>query len=142
MAMIHRSLLAWFLVLVFLIFVGLRIDGRTHWNFFLVFVPMWLYDLFLVAFIVLKSIGDCRYADLGSYSIKRIVSMIIFRLYLLTMTLLKTAFCVMLCVNLNSPASPPISWYGVFTPLIILLVALSFNVIHELVNFSFGLNSD
>ena len=60
MAMLHRALFTWFLFLVFLIHLALRLDERTKWNWFIVFIPMWFYDAILIIVITIHMINDCR----------------------------------------------------------------------------------
>lgn len=44
----HRALFTWFILLMFFILLCLRLETRIHWNWFLIFLPMWVYDLILL----------------------------------------------------------------------------------------------
>jgi len=52
MAVLHRALFTWFITLIFLILVVLRLDQRVRWSWFIVFVPMWLYDCILLMYLI------------------------------------------------------------------------------------------
>lgn len=60
MSFVHRALYTWFIVLVFLILLCLRLESRTHWNWFLIFIPLWLYDAALLSYISIKIISKWR----------------------------------------------------------------------------------
>ncbi len=51
MAVIHRALFVWFLVLIFSIMLVLHLDHRTEWSWFVVFVPMWIFDALALNYI-------------------------------------------------------------------------------------------
>lgn len=51
MGFVHRALYTWFVVLVFLILLCLRLESRTHWSWFLIFTPLWIYDFVLLIYI-------------------------------------------------------------------------------------------
>ncbi|XP_023340510.1 transmembrane protein 60-like [Eurytemora carolleeae] len=52
MAVLHRALFTWFITLIFLILIVLRLDQRVRWSWFIVFVPMWLYDCILLVYLI------------------------------------------------------------------------------------------
>ena len=60
MALIHRALLTWFTVLVFLIFLVLKLERRLNWNWFLVFVPLWFFDAVLLMYIARNMGRYCK----------------------------------------------------------------------------------
>lgn len=60
MGFVHRALYTWFVVLVFLILLCLRLESRTHWNWFLIFTPLWLYDAVLLIYIGIKILTKWR----------------------------------------------------------------------------------
>ncbi|GAB6018676.1 Transmembrane protein 60 [Chamberlinius hualienensis] len=60
MAVLHRALFTWFLLLIFMILVVLRLDEKTSWNWFIVFIPMWIFDSVLLAYVLLKLITHCK----------------------------------------------------------------------------------
>ena len=60
MAVLHRALCTWFVCLIFLILLVLRLDERTRWSWFIVFIPMWLYDGILIVYLAFEMITYCR----------------------------------------------------------------------------------
>lgn len=44
MAAVHRAIFVWFWLLIFVILLVLRLDGRVSMNYFVVFLPMWVLD--------------------------------------------------------------------------------------------------
>ena len=124
MALLHRALFTWFLFMVFLVLLALRMDNRTEWNWFVVFLPMWFYDSILVMYIAMHMVNDCRLAGLGSGRIKGR------RLWILFAVILKLTFMIMLCFRLEGVY---LSWSVIFSPLLTFLVGLSINLSHVLV---------
>lgn len=61
MAFVHRALYTWLIVLVFLILLCLRLESRTHWNWFLIFIPLWIYDFVLLVYISIKIISKWKH---------------------------------------------------------------------------------
>jgi len=60
MAVVHRALLTWFIALIFLILVVLRLDKRVRWSWLIVFVPMWLYDCILLMYLIFLMASNSR----------------------------------------------------------------------------------
>ena len=60
MAVLHRALFTWFICLMFLILLALRLDKRVRWSWFIVFIPLWLYDTMLLIYLVFSMISHCR----------------------------------------------------------------------------------
>ena len=60
MAVLHRALFSWFICLMFLILLALRLDKRVRWSWFIVFIPLWLYDTILLVYLVFSMISHCR----------------------------------------------------------------------------------
>lgn len=56
MTALHRALYTWFNLLIFLILLVLRLDQRTQWNWFIVFIPLWLFDLIVSVNIIINII--------------------------------------------------------------------------------------
>lgn len=137
MAMLHRALFTWFLLLVFLILLALRLDQRTKWNWFIVFIPMWFYDAILLVYISIHMINECRAAVSGAggthhRTLRQRAAGLLQRVWPLSVVVLKMAFMVALCLKLENP-SANISSYHVLLPLWILLTGLCGNVLHCLV---------
>lgn len=137
MAVIHRALFTWFLFMVFLVLLALRMDNRTEWNWFIVFLPMWFYDTILILYISIHMINDCRYAGMcGLNANNRIhgnyyrLKALFIRLWYMVAVILKITFMVLLCLKLEGTH---LSWLFVFLPLLTLLIGLCINVVHFLI---------
>lgn len=48
MAVVGKALFTWFLVLLFMILVAYRLDKAVSWSWFLVFIPLWIQDVFTI----------------------------------------------------------------------------------------------
>lgn len=59
MGFVHRALYTWFVVLVFLILLCLRLETR-NWSWFLIFTPLWLYSAVLLIYISIKILTKWR----------------------------------------------------------------------------------
>lgn len=137
MAMLHRALFTWFLLLVFLILLALRLDERTSWNWFIVFIPMWFYDAILLIYISIHMINECRTAVAGAggshhRTARQRICAFLERVWPLSVVILKMAFMVALCFKLQNPKAE-IKSYHVLLPLWTLLMGLCGNVLHCLV---------
>jgi len=53
-ALILRCLVTWLSLILFMIFVLLKLDKLITWNWFLIFIPMWIYDLVVILYWGLK----------------------------------------------------------------------------------------
>ncbi|CAG12145.1 unnamed protein product, partial [Tetraodon nigroviridis] len=53
-------LLTWVFALVFLITLVLKLDGKVQWNWFLIFLPVWVFDGILVLMLAVKMAGRCN----------------------------------------------------------------------------------
>lgn len=73
MAVLHRALFTWFNLLIFLILLVLRLDQRIQWNWFIVFIPMWLYDNILLIYVTFNMILFCKNAHDRLVSLRRMV---------------------------------------------------------------------
>ncbi|KAF6735663.1 Transmembrane protein 60 [Oryzias melastigma] len=97
MSLAQRVLLSWIFTLIFLIMLVLKLDSKIHWNWFLIFLPVWTFDAILILMLIVKMAGRCK-PDFdprdGEESVKR-------RLWYLTALLLKLAFCLTLCSRLE-----------------------------------------
>ncbi|KAF7224641.1 transmembrane protein 60 [Nothobranchius furzeri] len=129
MSLAQRVLLSWIFALIFLIMLVLKLDSKIHWNWFLIFLPVWAFDTILILMLIVNMAGRCK-ADFdprdGEQSLKR-------RIWYLIALLLKLAFCLTLCSLLESIASVLVS--VVCIPLWVLmggaLVELGHSVFHS-----------
>jgi len=121
MAVVHRALFTWFMLLVFLIFLALRLDEKTTWNWFLVFIPMWLFDSFILIYVTFKLITHCKNGHNWWLTVHR-------KLWYLCCILLKMGFQAGLCAKLEYGSQFAIPVYYIFIPVCVLLVGASADV--------------
>lgn len=126
MAVLHRALLTWFLVAVFLILLTLRLDDKTDWDWFIIFVPLWIFDFKLLIFILFRIITHCRNGHDRSFVTMHKKCWYFF------CVLLKIAFEVLLAVRLQYYHN--ISWYFVMIPLWILLFGICAEVFMNIIS--------
>jgi len=95
MAVLHRALCTWFICLIFLILLVLRLDNRTRWSWFIVFIPMWLYDSVLLLYLTFNLVTHCKRPHNRTFkSLRR-------KIWNLTCALLKLVAQIMLCLKLE-----------------------------------------
>lgn len=98
MAFIHKVQFYWFMILVFIILLTLKLDGRINdWNWFIIFIPMWLLDSLIIVFTVINMIMHCKNSWWNSVletSLKR-------KTWCLSGVLMKLLFEVLLCLRLQ-----------------------------------------
>jgi len=128
MAVIHRALFTWFLVLLFLIFVALRVDSKTTWSWFVVFVPIWIYDAILLLYILYQIAQHLKGGRvLNNIPIQR-------KLVYLLAWALKVSFQVLLSIRQDTPVhEQPMPLFYVLAPLLALLSIGSVDVMYVLV---------
>lgn len=125
MAILHRSLFTCFSLLAFLILLALKLDKKVKWNWFLVFIPMWIFDAVIVIYITFKMIAQCknRYNS-GQVSMTRKVCYMSF-------VLLKMSFQVILCMKLEY-YNEEISMYYAMVPFWMFFIFVISDVSHGL----------
>ncbi|CAL7945004.1 unnamed protein product [Xylocopa violacea] len=123
MEVLHRALLTWFNLLIFFILLVLRLDQRIEWNWFIVFIPMWLYDHIFLAYIVFNMISHCKNSHL--LKLPR-------EIRYMTAVFLKLSAQILICLKLEAP-----HWFlpakVVLAPFCILLLALAVDVFIHLI---------
>ena len=120
MAVIHRALVTWFLVFLFLIFLIFKLDGRFEWNWFVVFTPMWIFDLKLATFLMVKIFQNSRRRN---GPIENISVLLRKRFVYLASVIFKLVFQSLLCLKLQYYSS--LSIYIVMTPFWGLMITLN-----------------
>lgn len=53
-ALIIRCLVTWFAMLLAVLFILLKVDGIVTWNWFLSFLPLWIYDVAVIVNLSVK----------------------------------------------------------------------------------------
>ena len=120
MAMRQRVLGVWCVLLLFMIFLVVRIENEAGWNWFLVFIPLFVFDALALCFIITKLIQHRKNGfDASEISYGR-------KLWCLAMFSLKLAFLILLGCRLQDIIT--ISYYQVFIPLWLLLLGLACDV--------------
>ncbi|XP_037936013.1 transmembrane protein 60 [Teleopsis dalmanni] len=115
MTLAHRALFTWFIVLVFLILLCLRLDPRTHWNWFVTLIPLWVFDGILIIYVIIKIIRKWR-------NLKRLKELLGYYKWYIFGVFLKITSQVMICLTLEYPELE-ISIFVTMTPIWILLVS-------------------
>ncbi|XP_012265069.1 transmembrane protein 60 [Athalia rosae] len=128
MAVLHRALFTWFNLLIFLILLVLRLDLRIQWNWFIVFIPLWVYDNILLIYIVFNMISHCKNAHDRASSLRR-------KAWYMTAVLTKLSGQVLICLKLEA-----VQWglpaKAVLAPFWLLLPALVCDVFAHLIQQS------
>ena len=60
MAVMQRALLFWVVMLIFVIMLVLRLDEKISWNWFIIFIPLWTFDILLVSYVAFHMITHCK----------------------------------------------------------------------------------
>ncbi|XP_037908254.1 transmembrane protein 60 [Hermetia illucens] len=115
MTLVHRALFTWFVLLVFLILLCLRLEPRSHWNWFIVFIPLWVFDTILIIYVMIKIITKWR-------NLTRLKELLIYYQWYIAGVLLKIAGQVMICLKLEYQHLE-LSIYVTMIPIWILLVS-------------------
>lgn len=130
MSVLHRALFTWFTLLVFLILLVLRVDNRTQWNWFVVFVPIWIFNAILLIFSAFDTVSLCK-----SRAFNRHID-VSMNFYLVTMVILKIAFEIMLCLKLENPTLN-LTTAHILSPLWVILPILTLHIFMTLINKNF-----
>ena len=134
MAVIHRALFTWFVMLLFLILLCLRLESRTHWNWFIVFIPVWFYDsvLLLYSCFHIISFGRNRSSILFSCNFNQdLVKSFLYFVVILLKIIAQILFCLKFEMS-----SLNLSIYHIFLPIWILLLILIFDCFLRLKQFA------
>jgi len=99
MAFIHKVQFYWFMILVFIILLTLKLDRRIdEWNWFIIFIPMWILDCLITVFTLINMIMHCKRGwwlnTVVETSMKR-------KTWCLSGILLKMLFEVLLCLRMQ-----------------------------------------
>lgn len=118
----HRALFTWFILLLFFILLCLRLDGRMHWNWFLIFLPMWLYDVILSIIALFNLVINFK-QESAKESIKNEHNL------LLLVVMLKVAAQITICLkleykSLQLPLSHVLIPFWILLPILIIDVSI------------------
>nr|ADD38675.1 Transmembrane protein 60 [Lepeophtheirus salmonis] len=129
MAVLHRALCTWFICLIFLILLVLQLDERTRWSWFIVFIPMWIYDSILILYLLFNMITHCKNGHDGSLrTMKR-------KIWCFVCIVLKLTAQIMLCLKLeNNDRSIYIPLYYVMIPIWIILAISTVDIFFTLIS--------
>jgi len=105
----------WFSILVFLILVVLRLKAHSQLNWFIVFIPLEIYDTIILTYVLFEMIFHC--INGGSN-----ISLVRHIWYVLGMVL-KLMSQILLCIKLEYPTWN-ISTYYVVAPIFLVLTVL------------------
>ncbi|XP_032810130.1 transmembrane protein 60 [Petromyzon marinus] len=124
MPLVHRVLFTWLFTMSFLVLAVLKLDNRVSWNWFLVFVPLWIFDTALLVMLAVRIVSHCRTGhDQADVTLRK-------KAWYLLAVLLKLAFLLAVCAWLQSaPAAAPL--YFLFVPLWLLLLGAAADLGHH-----------
>lgn len=120
MAVIHRALATWFLFTLFLIFLIVKLDGRSDWNWFVVFAPMWIMDVKLCTFLMVKIFQNSRRRN---GPIENMTITLKKRAIYLVCVMFKLTFQTLLCLKLQYYAS--LNIFFVMLPFWVLIITIN-----------------
>lgn len=129
MAVMHRALFTWFIFLVFMVLLCLRLESRTHWNWFIIFLPMWVYDSILLIYVLFHLISHCK------HGVEHIRSSLHKNILYVCAIVLKMAAQIVICLKLEYQ-SLNISIYHMLTPIWLLLPVIVTDVFVMLLKYS------
>ena len=128
MAVLQRALFTWFICLMFLILLALRLDKRVRWSWFIVFIPLWLYDTILLVKLVFSMISDCRATSRDRLERQKTIMRKVFHIFLVLQVI---AAQIMLCIKLDDNGID-ISLFYVMIPAWIILSTSTIDVFQSL----------
>jgi len=131
MSVLHRALLSWFNSLIFLIMLVLRLDERTRWSWFVIFIPLWIHDCILLFRLLFTLITRCKGAQGGTFQagLKEYGR----NCWYLCCAFLKLAFEIMVCLRLEKTVDLPM--YYIMLPIWIVLPVTSVDLMVQLRRF-------
>lgn len=97
MAVIHRALLTWSLFALFIVFLVLKLEGKSDWDWFLVFVPMWIFDSIVILLLALKTLHHPRGRNVNRLMTRHPNSKTHCAIFIIS----KLAFQMLLCIRLQ-----------------------------------------
>ena len=102
MAVVHRALMTWFLVILFIIMVNFKMDSRAELNWFVVFTPMFVWDVKLITFLTFNAFRNSRRRNGPTESV---IGTFQKKTAYLSCVFLKLLFQIVLCLKLQYFAS-------------------------------------
>ena len=110
----YRALIAWFLLLVFVVFLVVRLDEKVTWNWFIVFIPLWLLDTLIIVHVVVFMVRHCTAGiDPRGWSILR-------KIFFLLCVGLKILVQILICLRVEYLTNMASYWIAI--PLWVLLI--------------------
>ncbi|KAK5650140.1 hypothetical protein RI129_001169 [Pyrocoelia pectoralis] len=116
----HRALFTWFILLVFFVLLCLRLESRTYWNWFIIFLPLWVYDVILLIYALFNIVIHCKHESFKAL-VKNKNNLFVL------IVILKIMTQIVLCLKLEY-VSLNLSLYHVLIPFWLLLPILIVNV--------------
>jgi len=121
MAVIHRTLVIWFVTLLFTVLAVLRLENRADWNWFIIFIPMWLFDSVCVFYGVFSLLNHHR----NMYNAAEVSEPVYKKVLFLACLFMKVTFQILLCLRLQYSAP---ALHYVMIPAWILLLTETINI--------------
>nr|XP_054771133.1 transmembrane protein 60-like [Lytechinus pictus] len=115
MALAPKVIMTWFFTLLFLILLALRLDQNTTWNWFIIFLPLWIFDFLVLCIQLLRIVthvrtGHDRHLEMTMST----------KIFFVIGIGLKLLFQVLLCVRLEYKHD--LALFYVFIPLWVILI--------------------
>lgn len=132
MAVIHQALLTWFLLAIFVVLLIIKLDEKADVNWFIVFTPMYFFDIKLLTFLMFKLVSNTRRRNGPTVSLIEICRK---RGVFLSCLVFKFLFQIMLCLKLQY-FQESIPWFIVMSPFWALMITLSSSLVHILITGS------
>ena len=122
MAVLHRALFTWFMLLLFVVLLVLRLDEKAIWNWFIIFIPIWIFDGIILVYIMFRIITHCR----GGYDRHDLYMTIKRKVVYFVGVVLKLTFQILICIKLQYEHE--LSLYMVMIPAWILLLGMTIDI--------------
>lgn len=121
MPLSYRIVCSCLFALFFFIMLAVKLDRKTDWNWFLVFLPLWLFDVIFLVLLIFRLFTHLRNGLERDTSLRSVIANMGVSIFGLVM---KISFEIMLCVKLQY-AEENLAIFYVFIPLwIVLLIAV------------------
>ncbi|KAJ8020998.1 Transmembrane protein 60 [Holothuria leucospilota] len=120
MPLSYRIVCSCLLALFFFIMMAVKLDRKPDWNWFLVCLPLWIFNLFFSVLLIIRLVSHLRNGRERDTNAMSLFSKGLFIFVLL----MKWIFEIMLCIKLQyvDGGGKKLSMFFVFIPLWILLL--------------------
>lgn len=129
MGIAQRATFPWLMAVIFLCFLDLRLEEKVLWNWYIVFLPLYIYDCVAYVYLCFKIVKHYRNGyDSGGLTMRR-------KTMYCVAVFLKMCFQIMICARFEHFQQLPV--YYVAIPTLILLLGAVVDVCRSLVMMAF-----